>query len=160
MSIRQVLATTRALLEDPVLGFKAKTVALAAGDATILTDLAFVKWSLQGTMQKATTVNVMMRPVSWRPNPKNEGRPHRDGFFGLEVAVEMFSADPEIIENNVSLLAVALAQAIDELLPYSVANAGTIGDLEDPIDFQFGQFVGPTSHGFLCRFTGFERSSQ
>lgn len=160
MSQDQVLATARALFEDPALGLRAKVIALAAGNPAILTDFAFVRWALAGTMQAATKVNVMIRPGAWRPNPKNEGRPQRDATASIEIGLELFAADPDVIQNNVALMATAVAQVLDELVPYSHATGGTILDLEDPIEFLFGQFAGPTSHGFLARVTVFERSTQ
>ena len=160
MSQAQVLETTRALFEDPALGLRAKVIALAAGDPAILTDFAFVKWALAGTMQAATKVNVMIRPGSWRPDVKNQGRPHRDAFAQFEVGLELFAADPDTIQANVALMATAVAQVIDELVEYSADTGGTIADVDDPIEFLFGQFATPTSHGFLARVTVFERSTE
>lgn len=161
MSQTQVLATTKALLEHVALGFKAKIVALSAGDPDILTDVQVVSWSLEGIMQPATKVNVMLRPGDWRFNPKNEGRPHRDAFSEVEIDVELFHSDPAILEKNLPLLATAMAQTIDGIVDYSMANAGTIADLEDPVTIVFGSFrPSRTMNSFTCRATVFERSSQ
>lgn len=161
MSQSEVIATTRALLEDATLGFKAKLAALAAGNPiAVSSEMRFVKWALAGTMQQATMANVMLRPGTWRPDAKNDGRPHRDAFASIEVGFETFAADPDVIQETAILAATALAQVLDGLVDYAQLNGGTIADIEDPIQFEFGQFVGPTSNGFLARVTLFERSSQ
>lgn len=160
MSQKQVLATVDGLLKDAVRGLTAKATALAAGDPTILTDFNFVRWALGGTMQPATKPNVMSRPGSWTPQTRNDANPHRDAFAAIEIGYEFFGADPDAIQANVALVATALAQVIDELVQYSVDTGGTVVDVQEPIEFLFGQFAGPTSHGFLARVTVFERSSE
>jgi hypothetical protein len=74
----------------------------------------------------------------------------------------MFAADPESIEANVSLAAVALAQVLDGIREYSDATNGSIIDLEgtQPILFQFGEFDGATSSGFIAAITLTERSTE
>lgn len=165
MSQNEIIATVNALLADAALGIKAKLSALAAGNAIpIATDFRFVPWVLAGTMQPATQVNMMTRPSRWSPDAKNDGRPHRDATAGIEIGYEYFGADPDQIQENLSLAATALAQVIDELPTYAAAHDGTVYDIEDPMDFVFGEFAGAiagaTSNGFICRITVLERSSQ
>ena len=160
MSQKQVLATVEALLQDGARGLTAKATALAAGDGTIQTNFRFVRWALAGTMQPATAPNVMVRPGAWRPQTRNDANPHRDAFAAIEIGYEFFGADPDAIQANVALVATALAQVLDELVDYADDTGGTIANIEEPIEFLFGQFTGPTSHGFLARVTVFERSSE
>jgi hypothetical protein len=161
VSQREILTTVNALLVDAAVGLRAKTEALAAeSERVIAVDYRFVKWALAGKMQTSTQPNVMTRPVRWQPDAKNEGRPHRDATAQLEIGYEYFGADPEDIQENVTIAATALAQVLDELAGYSLANAGTVYDVVDPIDFQFGQFSGPVSNGFIARVTVLERSSE
>lgn len=161
MSQREILATVNALLQDAALGMAARTAALAGeSDRVIATDFRFVKWVLAGKMQPATQPNLMTRPSRWLPDAKNDGRPHRDAGAQLEIGYEYFGADPDDIQENVTIAATALAQVLDQLPGYAQDNAGTVYDIEDPIDFQFGQFVGPASNGFLATVRVLERSSQ
>lgn len=161
MSLAQVRATMRALLEDADRGLRAKAIALAAGDPQVLTDVRFVQEPLAGRMQPATHVNVSLQSVTWRPDVKNDGRPDRDAFAQVDIIVEMFGADGAVLETNVALYATAVAQVIDELCDYATETGGPIADVEDPIDYAIGEFQGPTtSYGFRARVSVFERSAQ
>lgn len=160
MSQLEILATFDALLTDATRGLQAKAAALAAGDTEIMSTFELVPWALAGTMRPATQVNVMLRPGSWRADAKNIARPERDAVAQVEIGVELFAADPVVIQKNVTLIATALAQVVDDIVDYARETGGTIYDVDDPMEFLFGQFTGPTSHGFLARVTVLERSSQ
>lgn len=161
MSLDQVRDTMRALLEDSTRGLRAKTIALAAGDPSIITNFQFAGGATAGRMKTATQVNVTLQSVGWRPDAKNDGRPHRDAFATIDTIVELFGVDPAALEDNVALLCTAFAQVVDELVAFSASTGGPIADVDDPIDYTIGEFPGPvTSYGFRARVTVFERSAQ
>lgn len=166
MSAHQVVATMRALLQDPVVGLRAKAMALAdqlQPVGAVRFEFNFTRWAFGRQMNPATMGNVMLRPSSWRGDEKLATQ-QRDAQCTIEIGYEMFATDPDEIEDNVTIIAAAIAQcAVDELRAYSDAHGGTIVDVIDPIEVQFGEFAGvpgsATSNGFLARITVFERSS-
>jgi hypothetical protein len=160
MSVPQVLATYDGLLTDPVLGLSARIAALAAGDTPrIRTDFTRVPWALESPLKDTRTPNVMTRPRNWRPQVKKGDTGHRDAYVDLDTAYEYFGGVLADIQDNVAIVATALAQVLDCLRAYSDTHAGTIIEVEDSVRYDFGQFVGPTSHGFIATITVQERSS-
>jgi hypothetical protein len=161
VSQRQVLVTVLALLQDNGVGLKAKTDALAGqSSSTIRSDFTFTKWALRGPLNPAAAPNVMLRPRLWRPEQKLAAYPDRTSTCLIEIGYEYFGTDADEIQENLTIVATALAQSLDGLRDFSDAHAGSIVDVNDPLEFQFGEFAGPTSAGFLARATILERSSQ
>jgi hypothetical protein len=161
VSQRQVLVTALALLQDNGVGLKAKTDALAGqSTATIRSDFNFTKWTLRGPLNPAAAPNVMLRPRSWNPDQKLAVKPDRTSWSEIEIGYEYFGTDPDEIQENITIVATAVAQVLDGLRDYSDAHAGTIADVRDPLQFLFGEFAGPSSAGFIARATILERSSQ
>lgn len=168
MSEYQVLAIFRALLRDPVVGLKAKVDALVlalAPASAIRSDFNYTRWAFGAVTNPATKPNVMLRPGAWAGDEKL-GTGQRDATAVVDVGYEIFGTDPDEIEDNVTIVAAAVAQcAVDELRAYSDAHGGTIVDVVDPFTVQFGEFagsgvgVGAASSGFLARITVQERSS-
>lgn len=159
MSQQQILATVQALLEDATEGLAARTTALAAGDARIRSDFHFVPWQLSDRPHPTQQPNVMLRPRQWQPGLRRLTT-IRDAQVAIEIGYEYFGTDAQAIQDNVTLVATALAQVLDGLRDYSDAHGGTVIDVLDPLTFAFGQFSGPTSNGFLCTVTLEERSGQ
>jgi hypothetical protein len=159
VSMDEILTTADELLKDDALGLSARVLDLAAGDASVRADFAFGKWALAGTMNDTRSPNLMLRPGTWSATAKRSDLGHRDARGQIVLGYEFFGADPLAIQRNVALLATAIAQVIDQLVDYSVATGGTIYEVEDPIDFAFGQFAGPTSNGLIATITVLERST-
>lgn len=161
MSARQVRKTVQALLKDPAQGLAQAVAALALAEGTsdIRTDFNFVRASLTGKMLPSTAGNVVVRGRDWKPNQKLRG-PQRDAFVIIEIDAEFTGADPEQLEDQIELTAIAVAQVLDSLVDYSVASNGTVVDVQDPLSFTIGQFGGPvTSDGFRLSATVQERST-
>lgn len=159
MSVPQVLATVNGLLADGALGLSARVTALAAGDSTIQAVFSYVPWALEGPLKDTRTPNVMLRPRNWRPDVKAGDTGHRDAYVDIEIGYEYFGGVLTQIQNNVAIVATALAQVLDQLRAYSDAHAGTILEVDNSVRYDFGQFAGPTSHGFIATITVQERSS-
>lgn len=156
--MEQVLATVDGALKDPVIGLAAAAAALANNDDRIQTEFAFVQWSLVGTMSDTRLPNVMLRPRRWLPATKRADIVQRDADVAIDIGYEFFGSDVSAIQDNIAIMATALAQVIDALRAYSDANDGTIIDVYDPVLYEFGQFAGPVSNGFLATITLAERS--
>lgn len=160
MSVLQVLATVNGLLADDALGLAERVSALAAGDTPrIRADFTFVPWALESPLKDTRSPNVMTRPRNWRPEVKKGDTAHRDAWVDLEIGYEYFGGVLADIQDNVAIVATALAQVLDSLRAYSDAHAGTVFEVEDSVRYDFGQFAGPTSHGFIATITVQERSS-
>jgi ribosomal protein L18E len=163
MSMREVLATVDAALQDVTDGISVRMADLAANDATLRSDFNFIKWAMAGTLNPASTPNWMLRPRRWRPETKVSrivgDTSKRDAVVVVEIGYEFFGAELQVIQDNVAVAATALAQLLDGLREYSEANGGTILMVQDPIEFEFGQFAGPVSHGFIATVTIIERST-
>lgn len=164
MSVFDVLRTVRDCLADDVVGLSAAVKALAGtgeiGADKIRTEFVFVAWKLSGapnTTRATTTPNVMLRPMKWDPTLKRAQL--RDALVRIEIGIEWFDADAQVIQDNVSLGATALARVMDGLRDYSDAHGGTVIDVLDPMEFFFGDFEGPASSGFLARIQIQERST-
>lgn len=167
MSVHQVLGTTRDMLADDAAGLAAKVATLVAAlratpfqpSSSILTNFNFTKWALRGSMNPASAPNVMLRPARWLAVQKLANKPDRDGDVAIEIGYEIFGGDPDVIQDNVSIVATALAECLDGLRAYSDAHQGTVIQVLDPIEWRFGEFAGPTSAGFLALVTVQERSA-
>lgn len=163
MSVLDVIATMRDCLQDPGAGLAEQVTALVGVVGTapsrIRTDFNFVKWKLSGVInpQPTTQPNVMLRPVRWQTDLKHANV--RDGTVAIQVGIEWFDADTDVLQDNITIGAVALARVMDGLRDYSDANNGTVIDVKDPIDFAFGEFDGPASSGFLATIQIEERSA-
>lgn len=172
MSARKVLTTVRAALEAPGTGLAARAAALALAEGLtsgaapnrIRTDFAFVRWILTGQMQTATQPNVSVVPRGWGTELMLPNETHRDGDVPLQISYESFHSDPAEIEDNVTIVAAALAQVLDRLREFSDANAGTVLQVRVPVLFTFGPFaahVGSVaSSGFVCALTVHERGTE
>jgi hypothetical protein len=161
MSQHQVLALLDDCLKDASVGLAARVAALAPTSlkpTLIRTEFNFVPWKLSGVMQRTNVPNAMTRPGQWHAKLKQAGG--RDALSVVQFGVEWFDADAITLQENVTITATALAQVLDGLRDYSDAHGGTVIDVLDPIDFQFGEFTGPTSSGFLATITIEERSPQ
>lgn len=162
MSAREVIATLRACLADDVVGLSAAVTTLAGGadkPERVRTDFNFVKWKLSGaaTPQPTTAPNVMLRPKSWSADLKRAQL--RDGIARVEVGIEWFDAETDVLQDNITIGMTALARVVDGLRAYSDAHAGTVIDVVDPIEFIIGEFEGPASSGFLATIEIEERST-
>lgn len=160
MSVLDVIATVRDCLADELVGLSAKVGTLAgfAADPTaIRLDFHFVQWKLGGVPQTATQPNVMLRPKRWLTGQKRAAQ--RDGVVVLELAIEWFDADVDVLQDNITITSVALARVLDGLRDYSDAHGGTVIDVLDPIDYVYGEFEGPVSSGFVATIQIEERSS-
>jgi hypothetical protein len=161
MSVREVIATIRDCLKDDVVGL-APAVRALAGMADkperVRDDFNFVKWKLSGAanLQPTTAPNVMLRPKSWSSDVKQAT--HRNGKSFIELGIEWFDAETDVLQDNITIGAVALARVVDGLRAYSDAHDGTIIDVVDPIQFVFGEFDAPASSGFLATLEIEERS--
>lgn len=160
MSMAQLLETIDGALKDPSTGLAVAASALADSNAMIRVDFAHVKWALAGTLNDTRGPNVMLRPRRWLPLGKRSDMGHRDADAQIDIGYEYFGGDPIAIQDNIATIATALAQVIDGLRAYSDLHSGTIIEVADPILFEFGQFTGPTSNGFLATVTLIERSTQ
>lgn len=158
--MEQILFTVDGALQDPTLGLSARIAALKGVDDRIRDDVQFKAWAMAGTMTDTRAPNVMLRPRRWLATSKASDTGHRDADAQLDIGYEYFGGDPQHIQDNVALVATALVQVIDELRAYSDATGGTIIDVTDPVLFEFGQFAGPVSNGFLATLTLTERSDQ
>jgi hypothetical protein len=159
MSAPQVLATVNALLADEVRGLSVYVAALADGDDAITSAFNYIPWAMEGPLRDSRSPNVMVRPRNWRPEVKKGDTAHRDAWLDLEIGYEYFGGVLVSIQNNVATVATALAQVLDQLRAYSDATGGTIIEVEDSVRYDFGQFAGPTSHGFIATITIQERSA-
>lgn len=162
MSMRQVLDTVRGLLKDDIVGLKAKADALILADppeSIVRTDFHFIRWAFSTLTNPTQKPNVIVRPGSWRGD-EMLGTGQRDAICIVEIGYEQFGTDPDEIEDGLALIAAALPRCVlDGLRAYSDAHGGTIVDVIDPIEVQFGEFAGAASSGFLARVTVLERSS-
>jgi hypothetical protein len=165
MSVLDVLATVRDCLADPSVGLARRVEQLAAEPSPradpeqIRTEFNFVQWKLSGAVHPQTTTqpNVMLRPVRWRSDATIGAL--RDGVVVIQVGVEWFDADTAVLQDNITIGAVALARVMDGLREFSDTHQGTVIDVKDPIDFAFGEFDGPASSGFLATIEIEERST-
>lgn len=159
MSMQQLLDLVDGALKDPDIGLSVAVSALADGDERIRADFVHVEWALAGAMADTRSPNVMMRPRRWLAESKVSDTRHRDAEAQIDIGYEYFGSDPRHIQDNIALVATALAKVIDELVAYSTATGGTLIEVRDPVLYEFGQFTGPTSNGFLATITLLERSS-
>lgn len=160
MSARQVRKTVRALLEDPELGLKPALESLAASEGVdVVSDFNFVRGALSGKMLPSGAPNISVDARTWRPEQKVV-KPNRDSRVTVDIRAEFVSADPQQLEDQRDLTAIAVVKCLDGLREYSDANGGTILDVEDPYSVSIGEFGGPVvTEGFVCSFTLLERSS-
>lgn len=162
MSARQVRETAQALLKDPIVGLAQAiaSLAISEGVAELQTEFNYVRASLSGKMLPSGAPNIAVRARQWQPDQKLRS-PQRDSTVTLEVMAEFFNSNPEALEDQMEITAIAVAQVLDGFREYSDANGGTVLDVLDPITFNIGQFGGPvTSDGFVCSATVIERSLQ
>lgn len=159
MSARQVRKTVQALLKDPAQGLSqaVAALALAEGASDIRTDFNYVPAALTGKMLPSGAPNIVVRGRQWRPDQKLRG-PQRDAIVIVEIDAEFTGADPEQLEDQIEITAIAIAQVLDSLVDYSIASNGTVVDVQDPLSFTIGQFGGPiTTDGFRMQATIQER---
>lgn len=126
--------------------------------SVIRTNLNFVKWKLAGRPQPASGANVMLRPLTWDVEQIRGNL--RDSDVRIQIAYETFDADPDAIQDNITLAMTALVQCLDRLRDWSDAHDGTVVDITEPIAFAIGEFDGPTSSGFIATVTIRERGSE
>lgn len=162
MSLRQVLATVYAALEDPGTGLAARANALEIleGLVDIETAYKFEQWLLSGQMKQAGAPNVSVGPSDGAAMLMLPQESQRDADWRLDIKYETFSADPTVIQNNVATTVTALLQVLDTLREYSDAHGGTILQVREPVGFRFGQFSGASStNGFTATVVIHERGN-
>jgi hypothetical protein len=170
VSLAQVLETTRAALVDRTVGLAAQMTALAGTQTKvdpelIRTDFNFVKWRLSSptNLQQTTTPNVMTRPAASSAGHKNANL--RDAAHRLEVSIEFFDADVDVLEANVETATAALIAVFSGLPEFSLANGGTIVEVIAPFTFAYGDFAtlagatDPVSAGLTATVSIQERST-
>jgi hypothetical protein len=152
MSLGQVLDTVRACLVDPTVGLTARMTAIAPiqakiGPEFIRTDFNFVKWRLSAppALQPSTSPNVMTRPVQSIVHDTMGNL--RDATHTLEVSVEFFDAETDVIEANAETAMAALTLLFSGLVAYSLAHGGTIVEVLSPWAFRYGDFANPAGAG-------------
>jgi hypothetical protein len=161
VSARQVRKTVRALLEDPIIGLSQAVAALALeeGVPDMKTDFNFVRGAISGKMLPSGQPNISVDARNWRPEQKVV-KPNRDARVVVDIRAEFTAADPQQLEDQRDLTAIALVKVLDGLREYSDANGGTVVDVDDPYNIDIGTFSGPiTSEGILVSATILERSS-
>jgi hypothetical protein len=161
MSMREVLVLVDALLQDPTYGLAAMVDSLEGAVPTkVRSEFNFVAWGLRTEVVRQTSKpNVMLRPGTWTPNARYVGTNQRDARCEIVIGFETFHNELEVIQNELALVATAVARVMDTLVAYSAAHGGTVYDIEDPMQFLFGQFAGVVSNGFLATITLLERST-
>jgi hypothetical protein len=166
MAIHEILATLQGRLADPTTGIATKVPALVSGlglpAGRVATDFAYEAWMLVGRMQNATRSIFAFRARAYTAEQRVFIGNSRKAAARIDVAFECFAADPAQLQDTVAVVAQALLQTLDDLEPWSRTHAGTIALLQDPIEFQFGDFAGlegtPTSSGFIATLTLQEES--
>ena len=147
MSVIDVLAITRQALEDDQTGLAAYMAAIAAAvDLRVRTNIEFGKWALPETMVPTSPHHVVVRPAGGLEEPR-EGRAQRDGVQAIVVAAEVFSADPDELQDTLTVLQVALLQVFDELRSYSDAHGGTVIEIDGDISTRYGVFPDRATSG-------------
>jgi hypothetical protein len=164
MSLRAVLTTVMAALQDPATGLAARATAIAAAEGiaggVISTNFNFERWSLSGQMNPAGMPNVALGLQRGATTLMLPNELHRDGDWALALSYETFAADAPVIEDNITVVAMAAAEVLDRLREYSDAHAGTVMQVREPIGYEFGSFSTVTSdNGFTLNFVVQERST-
>lgn len=158
MSIIDVLSIARAALEDDATGLAAYMSAIAdALGLRVRTEIRFGKWALPENLQPTAPHSVVVRPAGGLEEPR-EGRQQRDGVQTIVVAAEVFEADPDQLQDTLTVLQVAALQVFDELRAYSDAHEGTVIEVPDPISTRYGAFPGAVSGGVELTINIRERS--
>lgn len=161
MSMREVLGLVDALLKDPVDGLAAMVESLEGSVETpVRSEFNFVPWGLQTEVVRQSAIpNVMLRPGTWTPNARYNGTNQRDARCRVVIGYETFHSELAVIQNEVAVVSAAVARMFDAVVEFSVARGGTVYDVDDPMEFLFGQFAGVVSNGFLATITLLERST-
>lgn len=153
MSMRQVLTTLTAALNDSNAGLAASAAMIASADSITdyITGVNLEPWALSGNMKTSTQNNVAVSPRGWDADLQKQAGEIRDARTQFQVAFESFAADPSVTQDTVSVFASALMQVLDSLREYSDANEGTVILVEEPVSFTFGPFTGGSqSAGFIA----------
>lgn len=158
--ITDVIKTLGDALAAPVTGMAARAQALTGALANIRTDYFFEPWVLSGQMKMAGAPNVAIAPTIGSASLKIPAETQRDGAWQLDISVEFFDADPQVIMDNVGIAVAALFQVLDTLREYSDGHGGTIMQVIEPVGLRFGQFAGASStNGFTVTATIQERGN-
>jgi hypothetical protein len=158
--ITDVIQTLSDALQDPATGLTAKANALTGALQNIRTDYFYEKWVLSGQLKMAGQPNVAIAPTAGAANLKIPAQTLRDGEWRLDISVEFFDADPQVIMDNVGIATTALFQVLDTLREYSDAHGGTVMQVLEPVGLRFGQFAGVSStNGFTATATIQERGN-
>lgn len=170
MSMRQVLDIVEALLQDETVGLRPLVERLAVslpnaptGDpGPISADFTYFRGHLPGLRPTNGGGNIMLRPQSGdAKNRLLEGA--REGVSRIEVGYETFGS-PEDNVNQATLVLTALRQCLDGLREFADANVARFGpsvvDVDETMEYNFGDFDGPTVYGFLARFPITEWSNE
>jgi hypothetical protein len=164
MSMRNVLDTVLAALEDNTIGLSAQVAALVAGGApAVPTTFSYGKWAIRSGLRDARGHSVIVRPSRGADATKLQETHLRDGTQEIEVAAESFAASENALQDAIAVVQTALLMTLDHLVDYSHAHGGTIIEVLDPVSTSYGEFDGApsgTSAGFVSRITITERSSQ
>lgn len=164
MSARQVLLTADGLLKDGAKGFVAEFTQLlidAPPPAGVLVQSAtdVTRKRVRDRMPAATKPRLALTLRSSAADLVQPGA--RDGGVGLSVRYETFEANEDNLEFQVAYAASALTKCLlDNLRDYSDAHQGTVVDVATPVTFQFGEFDGPVSAGFVATISITERSAE
>lgn len=158
--ITDVIKTLFAALQDPGTGLAARAVALTGVLPNIRTDYRYQPWVLSGELKMAGQPNVAIAPTAGAATLRLPAENARDGEWRLDISVEFFDADPQIIMDNVGVTVAALFQVLDTLREYSDAHGGTVLQVFEPVGLRFGQFAGvSTTNGFTATATIQERAN-
>ena len=162
MSLKKVLDTIKAAVQDPVTGLQARATAIATAEALgVVTDFRLEKWMLSGEMKPSGIHNVAIAPANAAANLKLPHETQRDAVHSIVIGFETFSADTSVLEDTVLVFAQAVLQVLDRLREFSDANGGTILQVFETVGMSFGTFTGggATSSGFTASVNIQERST-
>lgn len=171
MSMRQVLDIVDALLKDESVGLRATTERLAVSlpnvspgnPEPVSGDFAFYRGKLPGIRPTNHRGNVMLRPARGNANNRLGGNV-REGAQVIDIGFETFGASDDDQVDEATLVLGALRQCLDGLREFSDANLARFGtsiiDVDEAMDYRFGDFDGPTSYGFLATISIQEISSE
>lgn len=165
MSARQVLKTVDEMAADAAVGFVITLAALIAADpppvgVALRSETEISRRRPQGQMKPATSPQLSFN-VTGATTTAVQPPFQRDGRVRITARYEVTEADENNLEYQVAYAAAALSKMfVENLRAYSDAHGGTVVEIEDPIQFSFGQFEGPVADGFLAEITIIERSTE
>lgn len=165
MTMLRVLETSRAAFQDDDIGIAVQVAKLAAAGAPeIRTDFDFGKWSVRPRLNVAYAHTVVLRPGSGADEATAKQKGHRESTQQIEIAVETFHADLDLLQDAIVVLQAGMLLVLDELVDFSVARGDTIYEIVGAVVTRYGEFSGTTasgtSAGFVTQVNLNERSAQ